>query len=109
MFLIKRTLVLYLAITVLSVMVDSNCLVQNTAHKPSNEIRVMDKPVVEVEKGVVKTYDDLCLCLNPNGGFSGSSSVNFMKCPSAAPFIKGVHFTKCGSRAIPTGIDCFGL
>ena len=38
---------LYLAITVLSVMVDSNCLVQNTSHKPSNEIRVVSNHAVE--------------------------------------------------------------
>ncbi|KAL5254148.1 hypothetical protein ACHWQZ_G013799 [Mnemiopsis leidyi] len=103
MFLTKRTLVLYLAITVLSVMVDSNCLVQNTAHGSSNEIRAIDMPRIGDT-----TYDDVCSCSRHlQSGIE--LSVKFMKCPSAAPFIRSVHFTRCGSRAIPTGIDCFGL
>ena len=41
MFMMKRTLVLLLAITVVTVEAEENCLVQNTAHGSSNEIRVV--------------------------------------------------------------------
>ena len=84
---------------------NSNNLLKSNRNSPTNKpfTQQIDRPRIGGT-----TYDDVCSCLRHlQSGIE--LSVDFMKCPSAAPFIRSVLFTKCGSRAIPTGIDCFGL
>ncbi|KAL5254146.1 hypothetical protein ACHWQZ_G013797 [Mnemiopsis leidyi] len=67
---------------IISVVGANNCLALNQAHRPNNEIRIVEQPVV-----AGNLYDGVCSCLRDYPG-----NVDFMSCPSSAPFIKSVVF-----------------